>query len=56
MSTFELMNLQSAVEELRKTLPGSTPDLRTDAIVKSIEAIERWIAAFERRLPELGSD
>lgn len=43
MSTFEAHRVQSAVDRLRASVPGSTPDNRIDAIVESIEAISQWI-------------
>ena len=53
MPQFEAMDVRDAIQGLRKTIPGSTPDLRIDAIVASLEVIAKWIEAFEREMREI---
>ena len=56
MASQEAFRVQSALEFLRASLPGSTKDLRVDAIVETLEAISKWIEKIEREFELSGDD
>jgi hypothetical protein len=48
MQSHELSMIKTAVQQARSSVRGGTPDRRVDAIVDSLEAIQRWIEKSER--------
>jgi hypothetical protein len=50
MYTHELSRIQSELQRVKSSIPGSTPDLRVDAIVACLDTITKWIEKYERDL------
>jgi hypothetical protein len=50
MTSHELMRITYAMQQVRSSMRGSTPDKRIDAIVETLDALTKWIEKFERDL------